>query len=64
MDITAATIALETLLEREDTLSDDVLEIANEYLYSVYGIESSQIRLHIIQIAAINVGLLRVDGLD
>jgi hypothetical protein len=64
MDISAATIALEEILEREDCLSEEVLEIANHYLYHVWNIQSAVIRLHVIQIAAINVGLLRVDGLD
>lgn len=64
MNITDATIALEEILQREDCLSEDVLEIANTYLYEVWGIRSATIRLHVIQIAAINVGLLRVEGLD
>lgn len=64
MNITQATIELEKILKREDCLSDEVLDVATEYLLNVWDIRSPVTRMHIIQIAAINVGLLRAEDLD
>lgn len=64
IDVTAATNAIKGFLQAMQRLDDDVIEECDDLLLSLWHIENSQIRIQIIQTAALHVGLLREEDLD
>lgn len=64
MDITGATEHIKVILEREDTLSENVLGLVDDILEYIWHIDDVQIRTQIIQDAAIQLGLLRAGDIN
>lgn len=63
VSVPAATNAVQEYLESLMELDDDIVKECHELLEGIWHIDNSQIRVQIIQTAALNVGLLVEDDL-
>lgn len=63
ISIPAATNAVGEFLASVRELNDDVINECHELLAELWNIDNSQIRIQIIQTAALNIGLLSEDDL-